>query len=182
MIITAHDGNRYYKEMAEVAQNYAVDLGYSHKIVYMDNVKHSKPKLLRDTLKQHGKAIWMDADSVMLRDVSELLNDEIVLAYKDNRSTRYGSKVYSGLVILQDTPEANRLLDEWEADIESRLSDQRTLNDIIDGFSVKLINPDVYVHQKSIQDMCAPPEYVKILHFKGALHKNWPEYSKKFLC
>lgn len=201
-IITAHDGARYYADMATVAQTCALRNRYELRIHQQEDVKHLKPTLMLKYFKAVSTVAWMDADSMIVGNIDELFQSEfdIALAVKEpeNASSRFGSYLYSGLVVAHNTNKAVEFLMEWKKKMVHK-SDQRNLHEVLKphlddsiyekagetvdmgGLKVLLLDPNVYVHTKSIHDMVAPPEEAKVVHFKGALHKKWPDY-KRFLC
>ena len=201
-IITAHDGARHYEDMATVSQMCATREGYNLEVQEMEDVKHSKPGLMLKHFAGAWTVTWMDADSMIVGNIDEIFHPcyDVAFAVKEpeNASNRFGSYLYSGLVVTHNTHAAINFLLEWKRSMVHK-SDQRNLHEVLgaylddsiyekagevvvmDGLRVLLLDPNVYVHTKSIHDMVAPPPEAKIVHFKGALHKKWPEY-KRFLC
>jgi hypothetical protein len=202
-IITAHDGARHYGDMAKVAGHCAHQQGQALEIIEQKDVKHSKPSLMMQYLKWSLTTIWMDADSMIVGDINSFMfaqHFDIALSVKEpeNASKRFGSHLYSGLVVAQNTSPAWNFLKDWEAKMTHK-SDQRNLHEVLKPYlddsiyekageivqmgdlRVMLLDPNVYVHTKSIHDMVPPAPEAKVIHFKGALHKKWPEY-RNFLC
>ncbi len=200
-IITAHDGKRHYADMAYVAYQRAQCMGHALDVKLMNNVKHAKAALLGDAL-HIGTTVWMDADSMLVGSIDEIFDTpfDVAFALKEPEfaSSRYGSHLYSGFVVAQNSITTFQFLRAWSM-LTTHASDQRNLHIVLgeylsaftqdrightidcDGLRIKLLDPNDYVHQRSIHDMVPPPPEAKIIHFKGALHKKWPEY-KKMMC
>ncbi len=202
-IITAHDGKRQYGVMAETAKRYAEAAGYEYAIEEDTGVKHKKPAFLVKYLTKEW-SVWMDADSMMLRPIDEVFEVDFDVAiaaqdYKPRNTKRYGAYLYSGLIVAHNTDRAKQFLAEWEG-AQVFTSDQRNLNAVLgpylddtvyerkgevldcNGLKVLILDPDIYVHQRSLHERRLPDDYVKIIHFKGRLHRDcWPTY-KRLLC
>jgi len=197
-IVTAHDENRYYADMAKVAKVWAKKQGYALHIEQETNVKHTKATLLQKYLTGEW-ALWMDADSMLMKNIDDLqlVDCDMALSVKEPevRSKKYGSYLYSGFVLVKNTTAAKRFLDDW-SNCRKAGSDQFNLHTILHpylddsiygrvgevvnfgGLRVHLLDPDVYCHQTSIRRMILPPNYVSVIHFKGSLQKLWPDYKK----
>lgn len=197
--VTIHDGARKYAEMAETNKRSASSLGYSVEIKQGSSVITDKPLLFSKEVTAQW-TIWMDADSILVGTIDELFTDDydLALSVKDlkARSKRFGAYLYAGLIVARNTSATKRFFNEWIAcQKETGKDDQFALNavladylddtvydkigEVIDcgGVRIRLLDPDVYVHQQAIHDMEPPGSDVKILHFKGRLHRKWDEYK-----
>ena len=201
-IITAHDGMRYYTDMAATAVVLAMRLGYTLEVKKTTNVKHSKASILKGALTSEW-VVWMDSDSMLLGNIDHLfeVDCDLILPVKEpkNRSNRYGSYLYSGFVCVHNTSAGREFLSRWEESPTDQPSDQLNLNRVLDEYldssvynqigtvqtygdlKVYLLDPNLYCHQQSIRDMVVPAVGVNVLHFKGRLHRQWPGYKKRFL-
>jgi hypothetical protein len=202
-IVTAHDGTRQYGVMAGIAQRYAEAVGYEYIIEEDSDIKHKKPALIAKYLTKEW-ATWMDADSILMRPIDEVfeINFDVAIACQERepRNTkRYGAYLYSGLIVAHNTPRTKQFLTDWGG-AQVHTSDQRNLNAMLEGYldstiyertgevlncgglRILILDPDVYVHQKALHEMRLPDAYVKIIHFKGRLHRDcWPRY-RRLLC
>jgi hypothetical protein len=179
--------------------------GYELRVEETTNVKHSKASILLRHLPE-GRAIWMDSDSMICKPFDDLLERDfdIALPVKEPEfaTHRYGHFLYSGFIVCNNTAPTRQLLSDWHAMCNAEgapASDQRNLHEVLDGhldeslytrhneivdfggLKVALLDPFEYCHLASIKEMCPPVPECRVIHFKGALHKKWPEY-KRFLC
>jgi hypothetical protein len=202
-LITAHDSTRFYADMAKVSKMYADKHGYPFRMRHLEEVKTMKSKLMLEGLEEgHDHVAWVDSDSVILHPINELHRDDydIALCVKEaTASKRLGKYLYSGFVVANQTEAAKDFLTKWGSCTAHR-SDQRNLHDalaselddtiynrigeVIELQSTRflLLDHHIYCQQEAIKAMNAPAAYVKILHFKGRLHRAWPEYASRFLC
>lgn len=201
-IVTAHDGARYFNEMANVAKELAERAGHTLEIIQTTGVKHKKASLMEVVFSEEW-VVWMDTDSMLMGNIDHLfeLDCDLILCVKEpeNRSGRYGSYLYSGFVCVHNTSAGREFLKSWRESPTDQPSDQLNLHRVLEEYlddsvydqigttqvygelRVHFLDPDVYYHQKSIHKMIPPAIGTKALHFKGRLHRKWLEY-KGFLC
>ena len=203
-IITAHDGARYYADMAETAKRCAKRQGYNLEIEKTINVKHSKARILTNALTEEW-AIWMDSDSILMGRIDELFKGDydIALVVQESKfqtpkfkSNKYGAYLYSGFVVAHNTKRARQFLSEWDQCPQTQPSDQKNLCSLfedhldssiyskigkiieINGLRILLLDPNIYCHRQAIHDMKPPVEGIKIIHFIVRLHRKWPQYKR----
>jgi hypothetical protein len=205
-IVTAHDGNKHFTDMAARAKIMAAEHGYDLIVEETTNVKHSKAKILLRHLDQ-GQTIWMDSDSMICQPLSDIFDQDFDLALPVkvqlvDRTRRYGRHLHTGFIACNDTPATRQLLSAWDVMCnrpEAPASDQRNLHLVLkkhlgdfiydnvgnvvtlDGVRVALLDPFVYCHWASIKEMKPPVPECRVLHFKGYHQLAWPEY-KEMMC
>lgn len=202
-IVTAHDGARYFTAMADIAKTLAEKAGHELEIIRDTGIKHKKSTLLLDALTEEW-VVWMDADSMILGNIDHLfeIDCDLIVNVKEpvNRSTKYGTYLYSGFVCVRNTPAGIDLLKRWQGGDTDQPSDQFNLNKVLEDYlddavydqhgttqtygdlRVHLLDPNIYCHTQSIRDGVYPPDEVNVLHFKGRTHRLWRDYKRKFLC
>lgn len=220
LIVTAYDHRRYYAEMAGVLGRKVKNFGYHFREVRIEDlegknlVKRNKASILLDAFKdfEYDYVIWMDADSIMVQDIDEVFEDKnyhIAMPIKNQQerpSKKYGSYLYSGLLIVRNCEPAKKILRKWYTACQQGVlkSDQKKLHDVFGddlnnnifrkigqvinmpnaGIKLFCLCSNEYAHVECISYMRTWKQNVKILHFKGrkTLQLQWPLYKEKFLC
>lgn len=208
LIVTAYDDNGHYAKMAEKLEAQVTALKYNFKKIHMTGqVKQSKARLMLNEMykKNHEWVVWMDADSIMVRQIDEIFNSEWQIGICPKSSTgghkKFGKFVHSGFISALNVGSSRGFLERWDERLQlpGVHSDQKQLNSMLEpdmggnlvpgttvelthnDILVKWLDPDVYIHQDSIREMVKFPKHVKILHFKGSLHPYFRFYRKHYL-
>ncbi len=91
-----------------------------------------KPKYLQKKLSDLQRPIlWLDADAIVYQKPTlfETLDADIALRIVDELPDNHPSKMISGTVFVNNTPEALQLLKEWDEETELLFKDDPTLWD-----------------------------------------------------
>jgi hypothetical protein len=211
LIVMGHNGNPHYVEMANLAVEYIERQGYPYRLVQMGEKKfqeypmHMKSVILKGAFASSDARwiVWMDVDSVMVNPIDEMFEGDYDLGVPRKEegaplSRNHGSYLYSGIMVWQRGPGAMWLLNELGNN--EHISDQKRLHEIIQPhisldsievgqtyqtvqYRLKIFDQDKYFHMTALHEMRRWDEGVKVLHFKGGLHRKgtWALYKEKFL-
>jgi len=211
LIVQANNGDPHYVEMSEVSVEYIKKQRYNYQSIqfggnhYNKYPMHMKAAAIKGAFASSSAkwVVWTDVDSVMVGSIDELFEGDYDFGCPRKElgavhSRQHGSYLYAGLMVFQRGPGTDWLLNELGEN--PHVSDQLRLHEVlqsqipldsveagqvyqIDQCKVKIFDQDKYFHMTALREMRRWDEGVKVLHFKGGLHKKgtWARYKEKFL-
>tara|TARA_R110002110_G_scaffold111797_1_gene278282 strand:- start:2587 stop:3225 length:639 start_codon:yes stop_codon:yes gene_type:complete len=159
----------------------------SHKI----NAKiPSKPSIIKDcmfNIKQNDYLVWMDADTLLIKNIDEIKQDyNMAVTLRPPRYMMLDNPANAGVLFFRKTQATLDFLDKWVGICENAESDQTELNKLIrltnndmgntllvEGMNVKVFSCQNYNNYFFNESQ----EGASILHFKTSLRKFHPAFA-----